>query len=69
MGKFDNLENKFQDVTNKASLKNNNKKENKNILIYNVPSEWSQILKENGMSFSGYAKMAILEKMKKDGLI
>jgi hypothetical protein len=38
-------------------------------LIYNVPVEWTEILKENGISFSSYAKMAILEKMKKDGLL
>jgi len=69
MGKFDKLEDKFQKVANKASLKNNQEKLSKNILVYNVPIEWTEILKENGISFSSYAKMAILEKMKKDGLI
>jgi len=69
MKKFDNLEDKFKKVTNKASLKNNNEKQTKNILIYNVPLEWTEIIKRNGMSFSSYAKMAVLEKMKKDGLI
>ncbi|WP_187648744.1 hypothetical protein [Nitrosophilus labii] len=69
MGKFDNLENKLDKVVNKASLKSKNDKNTKNILIYNVPVEWTEILKENGISFSSYAKMAILEKMKKDGLV
>jgi len=69
MGKFDKLENKFRKVTNKASLKNNTGKSLKNILVYNVPVEWTELLKENGMSFSSYAKIAVLEKMKKDGLI
>jgi len=69
MGKFDKLEDKFQKVANKASLKNNTEKLSKNILVYNVPIEWTEILKENGISFSSYAKMAILEKMKKDGLL
>ena len=69
MGKFDKLEDKFQKVANKASLKNNKEKLSKNILVYNVPMEWTEILKENGISFSSYAKMAILEKMKKDGLL
>ena len=69
MGKFDKLENKFRKVTNKASLKNNTGKSLKNILVYNVPVEWTELLKENGISFSSYAKIAILEKMKKDGLI
>jgi hypothetical protein len=69
MGKLDNLEKKLKKVTDKASLKSNKEKETKNILIYNVPVEWTEILKENGISFSSYAKMAILEKMKKDGLL
>ena len=69
MGKFDKLEDKFQKVANKASLKNNTEKLSKNILVYNVPIEWTEILKENGISFSSYAKIAILEKMKKDGLL
>ena len=69
MKKFDNLEDKFKKVVNKASLTDNKKKQTKNIVIYNVPSLWSKILKENGVSFSSYAKMAILEKMKKDGLL
>ena len=69
MGKFDKLENKFKKVTNKASLKNNTSKSSKNILVYNVSVEWTEILKENGISFSSYAKMAVLEKMKKDGLL
>jgi hypothetical protein len=50
-------------------IDNKEKKITKNILIYNVPVEWTEILKENCMSFSSYAKIAILEKMKKDGLL
>jgi len=69
MKKFDNLEDKFKKVVNKASLKDNKEKSSKNILVYNVPIEWTELLKENGISFSSYAKMAILEKMKKDGLL
>jgi len=69
MKKFDKLDKNFNEVVNKASLKENDKKETKNILVYNVPKEWIDILKANGMSFSSYAKMAIIEKMKKDGLI
>jgi len=69
MGKFDNLGDKFKKVTDKASLKSNKEKATKNILIYNVPVEWTELLKENGISFSSYAKMAVLEKMKKDNLL
>jgi hypothetical protein len=67
--KFNNLEDKLKKATNKASLKNNEEKTTKNIVVYNVPKEWTDMLKENGISFSSYAKMAIIEKMKKDGLI
>ena len=69
MRKFDKLDKNFNEVVNKASLKENDKKETKNIIVYNVPKEWIDILKANGMAFSSYAKMAIFEKMKKDGLI
>ncbi len=69
MGKFDNIEDKLEKVAGKASLASKKEKSVKNILIYNVPTEWTEKLKENGISFSSYAKMAILEKMRKDGLI
>jgi hypothetical protein len=69
MGKFDDLENKLDKVVKKASLKSKKDKSAKNILIYNVPVEWTEILKEKGIPFSSYAKMAVLEKMKKDGLM
>ncbi len=72
MGKFDGLENKFDEVINKASLKSNNntdEKDVKNIMVYNVPSNWIKILKNSGFSFSSYAKMALIEKMKRDNLI
>lgn len=67
MSRLNNLDDKLK-VINSAPLKDNSKV-TKNIMVYNVPTEWINILKENGASFSGYAKMAILEKMKKDGLI
>jgi len=69
MGKFDNLEQNLTKVTENAPLKNFNYKDTKNILVYNVPKQWSDILKANGIAFSAYAKMAILEKMKKDKLL
>jgi len=72
MGKFDGLENKFEKVVNKASLKSNNEireKDLKNIMVYNVPVEWLETLKNQNIAFSAYAKMAIMEKLKKDNLI
>ena len=55
-------------VVNKAPLKTK-EKTGKNIIIYNIPIDWVETIKENGISFSSYAKMAIMEKMKRDGLI
>jgi len=69
MGKFDDLERNLNKITSKAALQNSNPTNTKNILIYNVPKQWSKILKQNGMSFSAYAKIAILEKMKRDKLL
>ena len=48
MSKFSNIEDKLNKVTNKAPLTSKEDKEQKNILIYNVPIKWSEILKENG---------------------
>lgn len=69
MGKFDGLEKKLDKVVKKASLHNKQERVSKNVLIYNIPIEWSEILKEKGIPFSTYAKMAIAEKLKRDGFI
>jgi len=69
MGKFDAIEKKLDKVVSKASLQNKSEKKKKNILVYNVPKEWSEILKDHGISFSTYAKLAIQEKLKRDGFI
>jgi len=69
MGRFDEIENKLSKVVKGASLHSVKEKKEKNILVYNVPIEWVEILKNSGFSFSSYAKMAIMEKMKRDGLL
>lgn len=69
MGKFDQIENRLNKVVKGASLHNKQKNKNKNILIYNVPIEWNEVLKEQGIPFSTYAKIAIAEKLKKDGFL
>jgi len=69
MGKFDAIEKKLDKVVSQASLKNRDETQKKNIVIYNVPKEWSEILKAQGISFSAYAKLAIQEKMRRDGLL
>ena len=68
MGRFDEIENKMKKAIKSAPLQSGNK-ETKNMLIYNIPKEWSEILKAHGLAFSTYAKMAIFEKMKKDGFL
>jgi hypothetical protein len=63
------VEKKFNKVASKASLKNSNTVEFRNMMVYKIPTEWIEILKNNGFSFSTYAKLAIQEKMKRDGLL
>ena len=73
------LEDKISRTTVNSAVKNaqlqtkektdENEKTSKNIMIYNVPIYLVETIKENGISFSSYAKMAIIEKMKRDGLI
>lgn len=41
----------------------------KDIMLKNISVELFDVLKVNGHSFGGYAKIAIQEKMRKDGLI
>ena len=67
MKKLDKIS-KVQSAIKKAPLKTSDKT-TKNIVIYNIPVSWVETIKENGFSFSSYAKMAVMEKMKKDGLL
>lgn len=67
------LKDKISKTTVNSAVKNaplqTKEKTGKNIMIYNVPIYLVETIKENGISFSSYAKMAIIEKMKRDGLI
>jgi len=67
MKKLDKIS-KIQSAIKKAPLKTSDRT-TKNIVIYNIPVSWVETIKESGFSFSSYAKMAVMEKMKKDGLI
>lgn len=44
-------------------------KKTKELVVRGVPVEVYEILKANGHTFAGYAKVAIQEKMKRDGLL
>lgn len=41
----------------------------KRVTLYDVPDEWQINVKKMGVTFNAYAKMAIVEKLKRDGLI
>lgn len=42
----------------------------KNSPVYDVPKLWKKLIKNSsGASFSAYAKMAVREKLQRDGLI
>ena len=44
-------------------------KQFKDIMIKKISVDIYNILKENGHTFGGYAKVAVQEKMKRDGLL
>ncbi len=70
--KNNSMDDVFNKVTGSAVLKHNDNDNNdvvKAINVYNVPRLWINVLKENGYTFAGFAKMAIHEKLKELKLI
>lgn len=43
--------------------------EKKDIIVRGVPVEWYDVLTKNGHKFASYARIAVQEKMKRDGLL
>jgi len=41
----------------------------KSVNLYNVPKKWVEIIKKKGYTFVGFARIAIEEKLKKEGLL
>lgn len=60
-------------AVNKATLAENKQEDAtdlvKAINVYNIPREWIDLIKGEGFSFTLYAKIAIKEKMKREGLL
>ena len=74
MGRID--EEMFENATQSANLKTNKKEQTEETQressVYEVPKTWITAIKGNKMgirSFSGYAKVAVYEKLLKDGLL
>ncbi len=64
--------NSFEKVTSNADLKTNIKPSGSKIVqVYDVPLEWVNIIqvKTGYKSISGYVRNALLEKLKREGLI
>jgi len=57
------------DAALQATTGKEKKKKLKDLLVRGVPVDMYDTLKENGLTFAGYAKAAVQEKMKRDGLI
>lgn len=59
------------DATHKAKLTEakHNGDMLKAINIYNVPKEWTELIKAEGQTFSSFAKLAIKKELKTMGLI
>ena len=68
--KYELLE-KAAKVAEGAQLKDNSdsKMGKTKILISAVPIAWAEAIKSTGLSFSSYARTALYEKLKRDGLI
>lgn len=41
----------------------------KSVNLYNVPKKWVKAIKGKGYTFVGFAKIAIEEKLKREGLL
>lgn len=62
----------LEEVTAEAALQAKTVKEvkeTKTLTIRGVSAEQVKTLKENGFTYAGFAKAAVQEKMKRDGLI
>jgi hypothetical protein len=54
----------------KAAAPKEDEATDKNSPVYDVPKLWKRLIKNSsGASFSAYAKMAVREKLQRDGLI
>jgi len=73
MAELNNLdEYELDQAAGKASLQSREEEEEaetKDLLVRGVPVAIYKTLKTNGFTFAGYAKMAVQEKMKRDGLL
>jgi hypothetical protein len=41
----------------------------RNYTLYNLPDEWIRLISADGMKIATYARVAILEKLRRDGRI
>lgn len=58
--------------TKEPPLKHNDKafkEELKTINVYGIPAGWVDVIKKKGYSFASFARIAIEEKMKNEGLL
>lgn len=62
----------MKDITTSATLVHNKKKEKENLKtvnVYGIPAEWIAAIKDKGYSFAAFARHAIEEKMRNEGLL
>lgn len=53
----------------KKSKHKDGKKVKAQVTLYNVPQEWIDLVKDSGSTFSSYAKHAVRQALKRDGLL
>jgi hypothetical protein len=68
VGKLKEIAN-IDDALRGAALKaqDDKEQERKNYWVYNIPMEWVKAIKKKGVGVSTFAKIAIHEKLSRDG--
>ncbi|OPZ49542.1 MAG: hypothetical protein BWY90_01745 [Deltaproteobacteria bacterium ADurb.BinA014] len=59
----------IDDSAVKHNIKRTKKEKDAKIMIYGVPREWIEAINKNSMAVSKFARNAMEEKLKRDGLI
>jgi hypothetical protein len=52
-----------------AKSRQKNAPQKRNYTLYNLPDEWVRLITADGMKIATYARVAILEKLRRDGRI
>lgn len=66
---MDKIKENLADFKKKATLKENDQSDSTKVMIYDVPREWIELIRNQGATVSGFTKIAIKEKLQKMNLL